>query len=66
MAGHSSRGNAQIGTPNRGREASSRSAPGRVCADPVCTTILSTYNSAEFCGVHEPASFRPLPPTARR
>lgn len=66
MAGHSNRGNAQFGTPNRGREASSRPAPGRVCADPGCSTILSTYNPAEHCGVHEPASFRPLPPTARR
>ena len=27
-------------------------APGRTCAADDCTTILSTYNSADYCAVH--------------
>jgi hypothetical protein len=65
MVGHNSRGKAQIGTPNRGHEASSRAEAGRVCSEPGCTTILSTYNPAEVCGVHERLFLPSVPPTRR-
>jgi len=29
------------------------SAPGRTCAEDDCTTILSTYNPADYCALHE-------------
>lgn len=31
-----------------------RQQAGRVCADPACATVLSTYNRSRFCWVHEP------------
>lgn len=66
MAGHNNRGGAQVGAPNRGREASSRAAAGRVCSALGCSTILSTYNSSETCGIHAEPTFRPLlPPKSR-
>jgi hypothetical protein len=26
----------------------------RVCADPICQTVLSIYNAADVCFLHEP------------
>lgn len=31
-----------------------QSAPGRVCAQDGCTTVLSVYNHSTFCFAHEP------------
>jgi hypothetical protein len=47
----------QFGPPAAGRGAASRPARGRVCEDPDCGTILSTYNSADLCWMHERAPF---------
>ena len=52
------RGGAQVGTPVRGKEASTRPARGRVCAYEGCTTILSTYNPAHECSVHAQPMYR--------
>jgi hypothetical protein len=49
----------QFGPPVRGKEASSRAARGRVCDEPGCDTVLSTYNSASMCWMHERPPFRP-------
>jgi hypothetical protein len=43
------------GRPNRGRDLSHRPARGRMCAEVGCTTVLSTYNSADVCWLHSPA-----------
>lgn len=37
-------------TPRRMR----RQRAGRVCADPGCATVLSTYNRSRYCWPHEP------------
>lgn len=58
MARPSGRGGAQIGPPDRGREASSRAALGRVCDREGCSTILSTYNAASSCSLHITPSYR--------
>jgi hypothetical protein len=35
---------------------------GRVCAEEGCSTLLSAYNGAVYCWVHEaPRKFRPRP-----
>jgi hypothetical protein len=47
-----------LGAPLLGRKATSRSAPGRLCAEPGCSTVLSTYNSANDCWLHTLPSFR--------
>ena len=36
---------------------------GRVCADPTCATVLSTYNESRYCWIHEA---RPLQRTFGR
>jgi hypothetical protein len=36
---------------------------GRTCAEDGCDTVLSRYNKADRCGVHEPA--RVAPPTRK-
>ena len=46
-----------FGRPDRGKEASTRPARGRICAYPGCSTVLSTYNAAEVCWLHTPAVF---------
>lgn len=28
---------------------------GRVCEEPGCDTVLSTYNPASYCALHDPA-----------
>ena len=52
MVKGSSRGTAQLGAPDRGKDASSRPALGRVCEQDGCTTVLSTYNSSGTCWLH--------------
>jgi hypothetical protein len=47
-----------LGTPLVGRKARTRAAPGRLCAEPGCSTILSTYNSSFDCWLHARPSFR--------
>ncbi|MGH9030303.1 MAG: hypothetical protein ACRDV4_11905 [Acidimicrobiales bacterium] len=27
---------------------------GRICGDPVCSTVLSIYNDGHFCALHQP------------
>ena len=58
MAGRSTRGNAQLGTPERGKGADSRPTLGRVCEQPGCTTVLSTYNDSILCWMHTAPSTR--------
>jgi hypothetical protein len=59
MAGSSSRGkNVLFGLPERGKDAASRPRRGRVCEQPECSTILSTFNSATMCWTHAQPSFR--------
>ena len=54
----------ELGAPRRGKEASSRPVRGRVCEQPGCQTVLSTYNSAVLCWLHAEPS--PAHPLARR
>lgn len=51
---------AELGTPMRGREASSRPRAGRVCGSGGCETVLSTYNESELCWLHSPVTYRPV------
>ena len=44
--------------PARAGEKVSSFPSGRVCADDTCTTVLSVYNAALFCSVHEPRKRR--------
>jgi hypothetical protein len=53
----------RIGSPIRGKEPGSRAARGRRCAEPGCTTILSTYNASLTCYLHTAPTHRP--PLAR-
>lgn len=46
-----------FGTPDRGKDAASRAERGRWCADPGCSTVLSTYNLSRTCYVHTAPSF---------
>jgi hypothetical protein len=48
----------QFGVPGRGKGASSRAASGRVCDEPGCDTVLSTYNSASTCWRHATLALR--------
>jgi hypothetical protein len=41
-----------FGTPDRGKDAASRARKGRPCAEPGCSTVLSTYNRSATCYVH--------------
>jgi len=56
--GPSIRSGTQIGAPDRGKETTSRPASGRVCEASGCSTILSTYNKSETCGIHTDPVFR--------
>jgi len=40
--------------PGRTGSPVSRYPAGRVCSKETCATVLSKYNPAEFCSVHEP------------
>ena len=45
------------GTPDRKpARSAARAEKGRVCKERQCSTILSTYNATEHCGLHEPFS----------
>ncbi len=56
-------GGAQLGTPDRGKEASSRAAQGRVCQHDGCVTVLSTYNASGTCWLHtQPTTRHSLAP----
>jgi hypothetical protein len=48
----------RFGVPDRGKESSSRGSKGRPCAEPGCTTVLSTYNESDRCWLHSPPSYR--------
>lgn len=48
MASATVRGTHVVGLPKRSR----RSAEGRTCAHPDCSTRLSTYNRRETCFTH--------------
>jgi hypothetical protein len=48
----------QLGAPDRGRDAQSREAPGRRCAEPECPTVLSTYNRSIRCYLHAAPEYR--------
>ncbi len=51
----------QLGTPERGRDAKSRSIAGRLCSHLGCQTVLSTYNASSTCFLHtEPSYKHPL------
>jgi hypothetical protein len=66
MSGTGRRGGIQVGTPERGHEASTRPPRGRICSAAGCSTILSTYNRLDTCGVHTQPVFKPvLPPQER-
>jgi hypothetical protein len=48
----------QFGSPNRGKEDTSRQARGRPCDYPGCMTVLSTYNESNTCWLHTTPSYR--------
>ncbi|CAN5682378.1 hypothetical protein BH18ACT17_BH18ACT17_12360 [soil metagenome] len=51
----------QYGPPGTGKSAVARSSGGRLCAEPMCTTVLSTYNASSTCWLHTgPAPKHPL------
>jgi hypothetical protein len=41
-----------LGTPERGKGSASRPEKGRMCAEPGCRTVLSTYNRSATCYLH--------------
>jgi hypothetical protein len=47
-----------FGPPERGKDAASRSIPGRLCAVGECPTVLSTYNPSITCWLHSSPSYR--------
>jgi hypothetical protein len=49
---------AQLGTPDRGREARTRPAAGRPCTRAGCDTVLSTYNTSSTCFLHTDPSYK--------
>jgi hypothetical protein len=53
-----SSGGVQYGTPDRGKDSVFREAQGRLCADPSCMTVLSTYNRSNTCFLHTAPSYR--------
>lgn len=56
------RGTARLGSSPREDQRIPRFLRGRVCAEEGCCTLLSTYNGAVYCWVHEaPRKFRPTP-----
>ena len=46
----------QYGPPGAGRGAVSRASQGRLCDEPTCTTVLSTYNASTTCWLHSGAT----------
>jgi hypothetical protein len=56
------RGTARLGSSPQEHQLIPRFLRGRVCAKEGCSTMLSTYNGAAYCWVHEaPRKFRPTP-----
>lgn len=53
-----SSGGVQYGTPERGKDPLSRAERGRLCAEPGCATVLSTYNRSATCFLHTEPSYR--------
>jgi hypothetical protein len=53
-----SSGGVQYGTPDRGKDSVFREERGRLCADPSCMTVLSTYNRSSTCFLHTAPSYR--------
>jgi hypothetical protein len=51
-------GEVRFGTPERGKEPTSRPARGRLCAEPSCHTVLSTYNRSTTCYLHTAPEYR--------
>ena len=51
-------GHPQFGTPDRGYDLASRAEQGRLCAEPGCETVLSTYNRSSTCYLHTAPSYR--------
>jgi hypothetical protein len=47
-----------LGTPERGKDTPIRAQRGRRCAEPACTTVLSTYNTSRTCYLHTAPSMR--------
>ena len=47
-----------FGPPERGKKAADRSPRGRMCEQPGCETILSTYNASPVCWLHAPPAYR--------
>jgi hypothetical protein len=58
MARPSGKDGVQFGSPERGKDASSRASRGRMCLEAGCTTILSTYNASETCWLHTGPAYR--------
>ncbi len=50
-----------FGTPDRGKDAASRPARGRICVHRDCATVLSTYNVGDACWLHTAPVLRPKP-----
>jgi hypothetical protein len=48
----------RYGTPDTGKKAKHRPAKGRLCQEPGCATVLSTYNTDDHCFLHAAPSFR--------
>jgi hypothetical protein len=48
----------QFGPPKAGKP-TANTRGGRVCQSPECETILSIYNTLEWCSLHEQPKLRP-------
>jgi hypothetical protein len=48
----------RFGTPDNGKGAQYRPAKGRLCQEPGCETLLSTYNASDRCYLHSAPAFR--------
>jgi hypothetical protein len=46
-----------FGTPGTGKGVARRAERGRLCADPACSTVLSTYNTSATCYLHTVATY---------
>lgn len=54
----------QYGPPGSGKGATARASQGRLCDEPSCTTVLSTYNASTTCWLHTGATTKhPLAPS---
>jgi len=53
-----SRGGVRLGTPDRSKDSPVRAEQGRLCEEPGCSTVLSTYNRSARCYLHTAPSYR--------